>query len=139
MINQHQIYKSLIIFFCVISSLERLTLTKGQPRGPGSQGSKGGFFAANWALPYHYQTFSYIPYSLPCVCLLSSISLQLPFSNIPYSLPCICGLFRIITTKILYQNKKCNKCKCGPNVAKKCYLEQGVIFYQIIIVIAYIV
>ena len=77
MINQHQIYKSLIICFCVISSLERLTLTKGQPRGPGSQGSKGGFFAANWAFPYHYHTFSYIPYSLPCVCLLSGISLQL--------------------------------------------------------------
>ena len=75
--NQHQIYKSFIICFCVISSLERLTLTKGQPRGPGSQGSKGGFFAANWAFPYHYQTFSYIPYSLPCVCLLSGISLQL--------------------------------------------------------------
>ena len=50
-----------------------------------------GFASANWAFPYHYHTFSYIPYSLACICLLFGISLS--FSYIPYSWASIVFVF----------------------------------------------
>ena len=91
--------------FFFLSNLGGLTLTKGLHRGPGSQGSKGGFCFANWAFPYHYHTFSYPLYSLVCICPLMGISLSLPqqfLYSVLFSLNLLhCGHFLSVPSYVL--------------------------------------
>ena len=58
---------------------------RGDPEVREAGAQRPGFASANWAFPYHYHTFSYIPHSLACICiyLLFCISLSLPYIFLP--------------------------------------------------------